>query len=77
MGVCSLFCCAEFSVVSSFAIISLGMRGLVALLKFIFLISCKCSVCFPCGTVGLHFVILGFEAILTYFNIIFLVFNII
>ena len=49
----SLFCCALLCVLSSFAIILMKKRELVALLKLPFFMSCyyKCSVTHPHGAV--------------------------
>ena len=49
-----MFCFAIcFYVHSSFAIILMGKRELVALLKFVFLVSCDCHVAHPHGAMGL------------------------
>ena len=48
---CSMFCCALLCVHSSFAIISMGMRELIAL--FVFLVSRDCCVALPRGAMGL------------------------
>ena len=46
-----MFCCALLCVISSFEIISMGMKQLVAL--HVFLVSCDCCVAFPHDTAGL------------------------
>ena len=55
VGFCifAMFCCALLCVHSSFAIITIGERELVALLFFIFLVSCDCCVALPHHTTGL------------------------
>ena len=55
MGVCncSMFCCALIYVHSSFAVILMGNRELVALLGFVFLVSRDCCVALPRGAMGL------------------------
>ena len=51
---CSMFSCALLCVHSSFAIILVGKRGLVALLFFlVFLVSRACCVALPHGATGL------------------------
>ena len=42
------------SVHSSFPIILMGKRELIALLKFVFLVSCHCCVALPRGAMGLY-----------------------
>ena len=44
---CSMFCCTLLYVSSSFAIILIGKRELVALLKYVFLVSGDYCVVFP------------------------------
>ena len=51
---CSMFCCALLCVHSSFAIISMGKRELVALLFVVFLVSLDCCVALPHDTTGLY-----------------------
>ena len=53
MGFCSwsMFCCALLCVHSSFAIILMGKKELVAL--FVFLVSHDCCVGLPHGAMGL------------------------
>ena len=51
---CSMFCCALLFVHSSFAIILMGKRELVALLCFIFLEFRDCCVALPRGAMGLY-----------------------
>ena len=53
--VCSLFCYTVLSINSSFALIPLGNRELIAFILIVFLLSCdcKCSVSLPHGVVGL------------------------
>ena len=55
MGVCncSMFCCTLLYVHSSFAIILMGKRKLVALLSFVFLVSRDGCVALPRGDMGL------------------------
>ena len=48
---CSMFCYALLCVYSSFAIILMVKRELVALL--VFLLSCGCCVALPCSATGL------------------------
>ena len=48
-----MFCCALLCVHSSFAIISMGKRELVALLCFVFLVSRECCVVLPLDATGL------------------------
>ena len=48
-----MFCCALFYVHSSFAIILMGKRELVALLFFVFLVSYDCCVALPPSATGL------------------------
>ena len=48
-----MFCCMLLYVHSSFAIILMGKRELVALLSFIFLVSCDGCVALPHGAMGL------------------------
>ena len=48
---CSMFCCALLCVNSSFAIISMGKRELVAL--FVFLVSRDCYAASPHDATGL------------------------
>ena len=48
---CSVFCCALLYVHSSFAIILMGQRELVALLCF--LVSRDCCVALPCDAMDL------------------------
>ena len=51
---CSMFCCALLCVHSSFVIISMEKRELIALLcLFVFLVSRDCCVAFPHDTTGL------------------------
>ena len=50
---CSMFCCTLFYVHSRFAIILMGKRELVALLKFVFLVSRDGWVALPRGAIGL------------------------
>ena len=50
---CSMFCCALLYVHSSFAIILMGARELVALLYFVFLLSHGCCVALPHDDTGL------------------------
>ena len=50
---CSVYCCALLYVLSSFAIILMGKRELVASLSFIFLLSRDCCVTLPRGAMGL------------------------
>ena len=52
--VCSKFCRALLCDLSSFPIILIGKRALVALLCFVFQVSCDCycSVALPLGAVG-------------------------
>ena len=50
---CSMFCCKLLYVHSSFAIIVMGKRELVALLKFAFLVSRDCCVALPHDAMGL------------------------
>ena len=50
---CSMFCCALLCVHSSFAIISMGKRELVALLCFFSLVSRDCCVALPYDAIGL------------------------
>ena len=54
MGVCncSMFCCTFLYVPSSFEIILMGKRELVALLGF-YLVSRDCCVALPLGAIGL------------------------
>ena len=47
-----MLCCALLCVHSSFAVILVGKRELVALLSF-FLVSHDCCVALPCGGTGL------------------------
>ena len=47
---CSMFCCTLLYVPSSFAIILMGKRELVAL--FVFLVSRDCCVALPHGAMG-------------------------
>ena len=48
-----MFCCTLLCVHSSFAIILMGKRELIALLKFVFLVSRGCCVALSRGTMGL------------------------
>ena len=48
-----MICCTLLCVNSSFAIILMGKRKLVALLKFVFLVSRGCCVALPRGFMGL------------------------
>ena len=48
-----MFCCTLLYVHSRFAIILMGKKELVALLKFVFLVSCDGCVALPCGEMGL------------------------
>ena len=48
-----MFCYALLCVHSSFAIISMGKRELIALLFFVFLVSRDCCVALPYDTAGL------------------------
>ena len=50
---CSMFCCALLCVHSSFAIISMGKRELVALLLFVLQVSRDCCVALPHDAMGL------------------------
>ena len=51
---CSMFCCELLCVHSSFAIVFMGKRELVALLfSFVFLVSRDCCVALPHDTTGL------------------------
>ena len=51
---CSMFCCALLFVLSSFAIISIGKRELVALPSlFVFLVSRDCCVALPYDAMSL------------------------
>ena len=60
MGVsnCSMFCCTFLYVHSSFAIILMGKRKLVALFFFAFLVPCYCCVTLPYGGTGLSAVVI-------------------
>ena len=65
---CSMFCCVLLCVHSSFAIISIGKRELIAL--FVFLVSRDCCVALPRGAmvwVCLQFVIVVFPNHTHYF----------
>ena len=53
---CSMFCCILLYVHSSFAIVLMGKRELVALLSFVFLLSRDGCVALPCGAMGLSVV---------------------
>ena len=55
VGFCnySMFCYALLYVHSSFAIILMGIRELVALQKHVFLVSRDCCVAIPRGAMGL------------------------
>ena len=53
---CSMFCYALLCVHSSFVIISIGKRELVALLWFVFLASPNCCVALPLDATGLSVV---------------------
>ena len=55
MGICnySMFCCTLLYVHSSFTIILMGKRELVALLGFVFLVSHDDCVALPRGAKGL------------------------
>ena len=54
LQICSMFCCGLLCVHSSFALILMGQRGLVALLcLFVFLVSRDCCVALPHGVTGL------------------------
>ena len=44
---CSMFCCALLYAHSSFVVILMGKRELVALLFFVFLVSRDCGVALP------------------------------
>ena len=48
-----MFCCMLLYVPSSFEIILMGKRELVALLSFVFLVSLNCCVALPRGAMGL------------------------
>ena len=48
-----MFCCAFLCVHSSFAIILVEKRELIALLCFVFMVSCDCCVALPHDTTGL------------------------
>ena len=48
-----MFCCTLLYVYSSFTIILMGKRKLVALLKFVFLVSRGCCVALPGDAMGL------------------------
>ena len=50
---CSMFCCTLLYVPSSFAIILIGKREMVALLSLTFLVSHDCCVSLPRGAMGL------------------------
>ena len=50
---CSILCCASLCVHSSFAIILMGKRELVASFFFVFLVSHTCCVALPHGANGL------------------------
>ena len=50
---CSMFCCALIYVHSSFAIISMGKRELVANTLFVFLVSRDCCIALPNDATGL------------------------
>ena len=50
---CSMFCCGLLCAHSSFAIISMGKRDLVALLCFVILVSRDCCVALPHDAKGL------------------------
>ena len=50
---CSMFYCALLCLRSSFAIISIGKRELVALQIFVFLVSHDCCVALPHDATGL------------------------
>ena len=50
---CSMFCCALLYVHSSFSIILMGKRELVALLFFVYHVSRDCCVALPHGAAGL------------------------
>ena len=52
-----MFCCRLFYVHSSFAIILMGKRELVALLSFVFLVSRGCCVALHGGAMGLSAVV--------------------
>ena len=49
---CSMFCCALLYVPSSFAVILIGKREMVALLGFLFLVSRDCCVSLSRGFVA-------------------------
>ena len=50
---CSMFCCTLLYVHSSFAIILMEIKELVALLNFVFLVSLDCCVALSDGAMGL------------------------
>ena len=50
---CSMFCCSLLYVHSSFAIILMRKRELVAKNYFVFLVSCDCCVALPHDATGL------------------------
>ena len=50
---CSMFCCTLLYVPSSFVIILMGKRELVALHTFVFLVSRGCCAALPSGAMGL------------------------
>ena len=56
---CFMFCCSLLYFHSSFAIILIGKRELVALILFFaFLVPCDCCVALSCGATGLSIVLI-------------------